>query len=100
MLIGLALLCATLLAIAALAHLRLAAYTGSTRWLARTVLLSTGLLFGWVMAVAYTDTDGPEQILVFLSAAAVVHVPAAFVLQFKHWRGRDSREADGSKSHG
>lgn len=100
MLIGLMLLCAALVGIAALAHLRLAAYTTNTRWLARAVLLGTGLAFGWVMAAVYTEAVGLEQILVFVSAAAVVHVPAAFVLQFKHWRGRDSHEADGSKPHG
>ena len=101
MLTGMTVLTAVLLAVAALAHLRLEAYQRSTRWFTRAVLLAIGLAFGWVMVTAYTDeTSGLARVLVFVSAAALVHLPAAFVLQFKHWRGRDRREPDGDRSHG
>lgn len=100
MLIGLTLLTLALLAVAALAHLRLEAYQSTTRWFTRAVLVGIGLAFGWVMVTTYTETTGVARLLVFLSATSLVHLPAAFVLQFKHWRGRDTRESDGSKSHG
>jgi hypothetical protein len=49
-----------------------------------------GLAFGWVMAFVYTESQGLEQVLIFISSFGIAHVPAAFILQLKHWRGGES----------
>lgn len=76
----------SLLAVA-LAHYRLNDHVSGTRLLTRSVLILTGAAFGWVMAFVYTSARGLEQLLVFISAFGLVHLPAACVLQLKHWRG-------------
>lgn len=72
---------------AAWAHYRLNSHARGTRLLVRSVLIVMGAVFGWVMAVYYTDSRGLAQVLIFISAFGLVHLPAACVLQLKHWRG-------------
>ncbi|SER71936.1 hypothetical protein SAMN05421690_10595 [Nitrosomonas sp. Nm51] len=74
------------------AHHRISAHSRSTRWITRGFLIVAGLAFGWVMAFVYTENQGLEQALIFISSFGVVHVPAAFILQLKHWRGNESDE--------
>jgi hypothetical protein len=49
-----------------------------------------GIAFGWVMAFVYTENQGLEQALIFITSFGMAHVPAAFILQLKHWRGGES----------
>ncbi|WP_177166582.1 hypothetical protein [Nitrosomonas sp. Nm51] len=49
-----------------------------------------GFVFGWVMAFTYTENQDLKKILIFISSFGMVHAPAAFVLQLKHWRGNES----------
>tara|TARA_R100001039_G_scaffold29928_1_gene21598 strand:+ start:450 stop:698 length:249 start_codon:yes stop_codon:yes gene_type:complete len=72
---------------AAWAHYRLSSHTAKTRRLARLALVVIGGAFAWVMAFVYTGAQGLAQVLIFISAFGLVHVPAACVLQLKHWRG-------------
>ena len=71
-------------------HYRLRTHQSGTRWTTGGILLGIGLLFGWVMAFIYTPSQGTTQLLVFLSSFGLVHVPAAFILQLKHWQRRES----------
>lgn len=80
-------LCIFSLLAVALAHYRLNGHAANTRLLTRSVLILTGAGFGWVMAFVYTRGGGLAQLLVFVSAFGFVHLPAACVLQLKHWRG-------------
>lgn len=85
--ISLVLLCVLALAAAGWAHYRISQHAASTRLLTRSVLIVMGLAFGWVMAFVYTESQGLAQWLTFISAFGLVHLPAACVLQLKHWRG-------------
>jgi hypothetical protein len=49
-----------------------------------------GLAFGWVMASVYAENQGLEKALIFTISFGMAHVPAAFILQLKHWRGSES----------
>ncbi len=69
------------------AHYRLNTHAASTRLVTRSVLIVVAAAFGWVMAFVYTASQGLTQVLIFLSAFGIVHLPAACVLQLKHWRG-------------
>lgn len=80
-------LCIFALSAAAWAHFRLSSHARGTRLLVGAVLIVMGAAFGWVMAFVYTDSHGLAQVLVFVSAFGLVHLPAACVLQLKHWRG-------------
>ena len=52
---------------------------------ARTVLLATGVAFGWVMARLYGVLTELNIVLVFLASLGIVHVPAAAILFVKSW---------------
>jgi hypothetical protein len=69
------------------AHYRVSAYRAATRVLIRTLLLGVGAAFGAVVAFIYTQAQGLDQVLIFLSAVGLVHVPAAVIMQLKHLRG-------------
>jgi hypothetical protein len=90
--IGLLVLCLFALATVAWAHLRLSSHSKGTRLLVRTVLIVIAAAFGWTMAFVYTDGRGLIQLLIFISAFGFVHLPAACVLQLKHWRGIPRQE--------
>ena len=75
------------------AHYRLNTHTFGTRWITRGLLIVLGLACGWVMAFfVYAGSQGLEQALIFISAFGMAHVPAAFILQLKHWRGGELDE--------
>jgi len=84
------LLCLPALFAAVWAHYRLSAHSPSTRWITSGVLVVVGLAFGWVMASVYTENQGLEKVLIFTISFGMAHVPAAFILQLKHWRGSES----------
>jgi hypothetical protein len=89
-----AIICLVTLAAAGWAHLRIRSHTPATRFISHSVLIVTGLAFGWVVAFVYTaDTYTQDnallKLLVFLSAFGVVHVPAAVILQLKRVRHKD-----------
>ncbi|SDW50364.1 MULTISPECIES: hypothetical protein [Nitrosomonas] len=84
------LLCLPTLFAAVWAHHRISTHSSSTRWITRGFLIVLGLAFGWAMAFVYTESQGLEQALIFISSFGMAHVPAAFVLQLKHWRGGES----------
>lgn len=69
------------------AHYRLNSHPVSTRLLIRSVLIGIGAAFAWVMTFVYSESQGLTQALIFISAFGLVHLPAAWVLQLKHWRG-------------
>lgn len=51
---------------------------------ARAILMVTGLAFGWVMLRRIGSNEpGLMQVLVFLAAWGLVHVPAAIILSLK-----------------
>lgn len=52
---------------------------------ARIVLLSTGIAFGWVMARLYGVLTELNIVLVFVTSIGIVHVPAAAILFVKSW---------------
>lgn len=54
-------------------------------WFSRTLLLTLGIVFGWVMSHGF-PVEGITRVLVFLSAFGVVHVPAAVILFIKRRR--------------
>ncbi len=54
-------------------------------WFSRILLLVLGGLFGWVTSQRYPG-EGLTNVLVFLSAFGVVHVPAAAILYIKRQR--------------
>ncbi len=74
------------------AHHRLNAHSSGTRLITRGFLIVVGLAFGCVMAFLYTESQGLEQALIFVGSFGMVHVPAAFILQLKRWRGIESDE--------
>lgn len=81
-----------LLTIAALAavvytHYRLPFHSGTQKqlWMARGLLVVIGTAFGLVNVQIYAVAPA-LQVLVFLSAFGVVHVPAAFILFIKRQR--------------
>lgn len=84
------LLCLPALFATVWAHHRLSAHTPGTRLITRGFLIVVGFAFGWVMAFTYTENQGLEKILIFINAFGMVHVPAAFILQLKRWRGGES----------
>jgi hypothetical protein len=84
------LLCLPALFAAVWAHLRLNTHSSGTRLITRGFLIVIGLAFGWVMAFLYTESQGLEQVLIFVGSFGLVHVPAAFILQLKRWRGSES----------
>lgn len=73
-------------------HYRLRAYPSRTRRVGGLTLAAVGVGFGLVMAAIYLPTTGVGPVLVFLSSFGLVHVPAACILQLKHWHGRDRVE--------
>ena len=81
------LLCLPALFAAVWAHYRLSAHSPGTRWITSGVLVVVGLAFGWVMASVYAENQGLEKVLIFIISFGMAHVPAAFILQLKHWRG-------------
>jgi uncharacterized membrane protein YfcA len=85
---GLFLLAVVTLAAAVYAQYRLPCHTAVRWhwWVSRTILVVLGLLFGWVTSSRY-PVEGLTQLLVFLSAFGVVHVPAAAILFIKRKRG-------------
>ena len=59
----------------------------------RLILVATAIAFGWVTArVVGMTSPGLYFPLVFLVAAAVVHVPAACILWLKAEQARQERE--------
>lgn len=85
--VALILLCIFSLLATGWAHYRLNSHAVNTRLLLRSVLIGIGAAFAWVMTFVYGESQGLEQLLVFVSAFGLVHLPAACVLQLKHWRG-------------
>lgn len=79
------------LAAAAYAHYLLPAHTtkGAQRWFTHLLLVLVGLAFGWAVATVYYRVEGGLQVLVFVHAFGVVHVPAAFILFIKQRRRRE-----------
>ena len=79
------------LAAAVWAHLLIRSHAATTRLVSHAVLITTGLAFAWVITFVYTAGaySGFQQMLVFLSAFGVVHIPAAVILQLKRVRHRD-----------
>lgn len=69
------------------AHYRLNTHSPSTRWVTSGFLIVIGFAFGWVMAFLYTESQGLDQVLTFIFSFGLVHMPAAVILQLKHWRG-------------
>lgn len=59
--------------------------TGKQLWISRAILVLIGTAFGWVNLQIYA-AEPALQVLVFLSAFGVVHVPAAFILFIKRQR--------------
>lgn len=53
--------------------------------IARIVLLTTGIAFGWVMARLYGVLTELNIVLVFVASIGIVHVPAAAILFVKSW---------------
>ena len=52
---------------------------------ARAILMVTGLAFGWVVLKRIgSHEDNWMQVLIFLAAWGLVHVPAAFILFLKN----------------
>lgn len=86
------LLCVPTLFAVGWVHYRLRAYPAGTRRMSGLILLVVGASFGGVTATIYLPTTGIGPLLVFLSAFGLVHVPAACILQLKHWHGRDRVE--------
>jgi hypothetical protein len=77
-----------LLAAAGYAHYRLPRHTAGRQKAraARAVLLSVGVALGLTGAAVYAY-DYRLAVTAFLTGFGVVHVPAAFILLFKHARG-------------
>lgn len=75
------------LAAAVYTHYRLPFHSGTPKqlWISRAILVLIGAAFGWVNVQIYA-AEPSLQILVFLSAFGVVHVPAAFILFIKRQR--------------
>lgn len=75
------------LAAATYAQYRLAFHTTTQAhlWFTRLLLLGLGIAFGWVTSQRY-PVQGVTEVLVFLSAFGVVHVPAAVILFIKRQR--------------
>ena len=86
--IGLLLLCIPTLFAVFWAHWRLREHARNTRVVTGLVLWIIGAGFGWVMATVYTQGQGLNQLLIFISSLGLAHVPAAFILQLKHWQHR------------
>jgi predicted Na+-dependent transporter len=76
------------LAAAFYTHWRLPYHTPNARQLriARIVLISTGLAFGWIAARVYGMATELNVVLVFIAALGLIHVPAAGVLFIKSFR--------------
>ena len=72
------------------AHVNIRHRTLSTRLITHTVLILTGLAFGYVMAFQYTESVGLQKLLVFLGSFGLVHIPAAFILFLKNLRRRQN----------
>lgn len=90
--IALILLCFLTLPAVVLTHHRLNAWPSGTRWVTRGIVTAVGLGFAIVMAFVYApaqQVQSASQLLIFISAFGIAHIPPAAVLQLKHWRGRD-----------
>lgn len=89
----LAMLLLTLVALAAAlyTHYRIPYHTSSARdrWLIHVFLAATAAAFGWVVSQQY-PISGLLELLVFLSAFGVVHVPAAGILFIKRQQKKSS----------
>lgn len=66
------------------AHRRVPHHTPGPRdrWFLHLLLAGLGILCGWVMSQRY-PISGVVELLVFLSAFGVVHIPAAAILFIK-----------------
>lgn len=77
----------------AYAHVRIGGLAASRHqaWVARAALVVVGIGFGWTaLAVAGRETDAAMQVVLFLAAFGLVHVPAAIILGLKTWQRRAS----------
>ncbi|HTF83816.1 MAG TPA: hypothetical protein VL987_04480 [Cellvibrio sp.] len=82
--LALLLLTCVTLAAAVYTHYRIPYHTTNTRnrWFTHLLLIVVGLAFGWVNSQRYM-LSGIEEILAFLSAFGVIHIPAAGILFIK-----------------
>jgi len=80
---------ATIFAVA-YAHRQLPFHSSSltTLWISRAMLILIGAGFAWVMSTKYLQMEGFAQVLVFVSAFGLAHVPAAIILFLKRLRVR------------
>jgi hypothetical protein len=80
----------TLLVLAATiyAHYRLPFHVGSLAglWMARLLLVFTGVAFGAVSAGSYMPTMEFQWVIGFVTGFGLVHVPAAAILFLKRMR--------------
>ena len=83
---GLLILCVATVFAMFWVHYRLRTHKTSTRVWTGGILFVMGLAFGWAMAYVYAEASGLQQLLIFISSVGLVHVPAAVILQLKHWQ--------------
>lgn len=82
--------CATLAA-AVYTHYSIPYHTTTirNRWFTHLLLIVVGLAFGWVSSQRYM-LSGVQEVLAFLSAFGVIHIPAAGILFIKRQQKRRS----------
>ncbi len=68
-------------------RLRRLAASRSQAWAARAVLALVGLGFGWTALIKTGQEESSAmQVIIFLAAFGLVHVPAAIILLLKTWQ--------------
>lgn len=72
------------------AHYRLGSLVSSHNqlWLVRSILILTGLGFGWAMSNVYMAVEEEAAVAAFIMGFGVAHTPPAVVLWLKHHRER------------
>lgn len=85
----LSILAVLLVAATAYAQYEIERYTAgkAKTWLTRAMLLAIGLALGYVLAKSGHILHEPTGLLLFLIGLGMVHLPASFILFFKHERG-------------
>lgn len=86
---GLFIMAAITLAAAVYAQIRVHRLAASRNqaWIARAVLALVGLGFGWTALVkSGQDASSAMQVIIFMAAFGLVHVPAAIILLLKTWQ--------------
>lgn len=68
-------------------RLRRLAASRNQAWVARAVLALVGIGFGWTALIKTGQEGSPAmQVIIFLAAFGLVHIPAAIILLLKTWQ--------------